>query len=178
MTQAQSMTKAQALQMILSDLKGTTFTSIDMSTEADLLGGTKNPMKGHVRKVTKGGNVMIFGMKQGSAYDNMVKRRMAQEGLDPTTFTLKPRSWGTRIEGTPFVEHKGETYLEVFFVHPGTSHYELDGKEIAPEFIEGLKPARAKGADQQGGIENEIMIRTIKCENILKIRADGNEHTL
>lgn len=178
MTQAQSITKAQALQQILSDLKGTTFTSIDMSTEVDLLGGAKNPMKGHIRKVTKGGNVMIFGMKQGSAYDNMVKRRMAQEGLDPTEFVLKPRKWGTRVDGTPFIEHNEATYIEVFFVHPGTSHYELDGKLIDAADIEGLKPARTKGADQQGGIENEIMIRTIKCENILAIRADGNEHTL
>ena len=172
------LTKAQALQNILAGLKGTTFTSIDMSTDVDLLGGAKNPMKGHVRKVTLGGNVMIFGMKTGSAYDNMVRRRMVQEGKDPATFELKARKWGTRVEGTPFIEHNGETYLEVIFVHPGQSHYELDGQPIDAKDIEGLKPARVKGEDQQGGIENEIMIRTIKCSNLLTIRADGEEHKL
>lgn len=173
-----NMTRTEVLKTILQDVKGTEFIGLDTSTEVTLLGGMKNPMKGRVRKVNVGGNVMVFGMKQGSAYDNMVRRRMAQEGLDPTEFELKPRKWGKRIEGTPFIEHNGETYLEVIYVHPGKTHYELDGVLTDEKFIEGLPPKREVGAEQQGGIENKIHIRTVKCANILAIRADGNSHEL
>lgn len=164
----------EVIQEILADVKGTSFISIDTATEPPLLGGKANPMKGHVRKVQVGSNVMIFGMKEGSAYDNMVKRRLTQEGKDPASFQLSERKWGTRVEGTPFIEHKGEMYLEVFFVKPGAVHYEHRGQQIDPAFIEGFNPR--EDTSVQGGLENKVVIRTVKLSNILAMKCNGSRH--
>jgi hypothetical protein len=159
---------------LLQDVKGTKLLSIDISTEPTLLGGKKNPMKGHVRKIQVGANVMVAGMKKGSVYDNMVRRRLAAEGKDPDAFELQERKWGKRVDGTPFIENKGELYLEVFYVKPGKVHYEHNGKQIDPAFIEGLPPAREEA--EQGGLEDKVIIRTVKLENILAMNVNGGRH--
>jgi hypothetical protein len=100
----------------------------------------------------------------------MVKRRMEKEGKDSSTFELKPRAWGTRIEGTPFVEHNEKTYLECFFISPGKSEYFLDGEPIQKEEIEGLEETKTPSEESQGGIENKIIIRTYSADSIEKIK--------
>ena len=86
-----------------------------------LTGGKKNPFQGRVKKITDGANVMIFSGTAQNGYENMVKRRMLEEGKDPDTFVLGKRAWGTRIGETPFIEHNGKHYLECVFISPGKS---------------------------------------------------------
>ena len=146
---------------------GATFIGIDTSTDPRLTGGAKNPHIGRVRKVTTGSNVMLFQNITGSAYDKMVKRRLEKEGKDPQTFTLSPRAWGTRIQGTPFVEHKGQYYLEVIYLHSGETHYELDGVETDPVLIQGLPKKGPEG--KQGGLTDKVIIRTFKLDSITRV---------
>lgn len=164
--------KLETAQIAFAQLKGGTFVGMDTETPVALKGGKKNPQQGRVTKVMQGAQVMSFSNTNGSAYDAMVRRRLAEEGKDPETFELGARAWGERITGTPFVEHKGEHYLEVIFMKAGAVQYQLDGVAVDAAAIEGL-PDRQEGA--QGGLERKVVIRTFKLENVVALRAYGKE---
>lgn len=164
------------LQALLKDVSGASIISIDTVTTPALKGGKSNPLQGQVRKVMIGANVMIFSMKNGgSAYEAMVQRRLAKEGKDPASFELGERAWGERIAGTPFVEHNGETYLEVIFLRAGKVHYTHGVRPIDKSEITGLQE-REEG--QQGGLDNKVVIRTFKAESIQAITINGARHVL
>lgn len=154
------------------EINGASFISIDSETVVQLRGGKTNPHKGRVTKRVTGSNVMIFQNKTTNAYENMVHRRLKQEGKDPASFELSPRAWGTRLEGCPFVQHKEELYLEVIFLKAGTTEYFLDGQPIAKSEIIGLED-HAEG--EQGGLDNKVIIRTYKCDSIRSITVN-KEH--
>lgn len=157
---------------VLENVNGGSFVGLDTMTVVPLKGGKKNPMQGRVTKVTRGSSVMVFTNKAKNGYQEMVKRRLAEEGKDPESFVLGQRVWGERIDGTPFVAHKDKKYLEAIFLRAGKSQYLLDGQPIAKEAIVGLEE-KSEGA--QGGLENKVAIRTYDLESIIGIRADGVE---
>jgi hypothetical protein len=160
------------LKSVIDQVRGTTFAGMDTVTEVKLKGGKKNPMQGRVTKVTRGANTMVFSTTQCSAYEDMVKRRMVKEGLDPDTFTVQKRKWGTRVGHTPFIEHNGTKYLECFFISPGKTEYQLDGTPIDPSEIQGL-PDTKPSESSQGGIEDKVVVRTFKLDSIQAIRIGG-----
>ncbi len=163
----------QTAQQIFGSLAGGTFAGIDTVTEVKLKGGKKNPHQGRVTKRMTGAQIMVFTNSETNAYDAMVRRRLAEEGRDPDSFQLGPRAWGTRIAGTPFVEHKGEYYLETIFMRPGAVEYQLDGAPIQKDQIEGLEEREA-APDSQAGLENKVVIRTFKLDSIVGLRAMGS----
>ena len=165
--------KLETVKAALATLAGGTFVGIDTVTEVKLSGGKKNPQQGRITKATTGSQVMCFSNTNGSAYDAMVKRRLAAEGKDPETFVLGPRKWGQRVTGTVFIEHEGAHYLEVIFMKAGTSLYLQDGYPIAKELIEGLPESREDNG--QGGLENKVVIRTYALDSIVAMRAMGQE---
>ncbi len=161
---------------IMERVNGATFIGIDTCTIPKLKGGKGNPHKDLAAKVMTGASVMVFTNKNSNGYDNIVRRRLEQEGKDPNSFQLSPRKWGTRIEGTPFVVHTnkdGETryYLEVIFLKPGNVHYELEGARINKADIIGLDEKNDEA--EQGGLDNKVIIRTFAIESIIKLRAFG-----
>lgn len=104
----------------LSQVNGSAIGSINSETAVTLTGGKKNPLQGRVTKRMEGGNVMCFTNSNSNAYNGMVKRRLAAEGKDPESFQISPRVWGERIKDTPFVDHKGQLYIEVIFLKSPT----------------------------------------------------------
>lgn len=155
------------LQNVINDnVNGGTFISLNTNTDVKLTGGKKNPLQGQVTKVTEGLNVMVFQNKRTHAYENMVNKRLGQEGKN-ADFEVGPRKWGTRMEGQPFVEHNGEHYLEVICLGAGTSHYEVNGNPVKAEDITGLPAPRPTSG--QGGLDNEVIIRTYKIGSITSI---------
>lgn len=168
------------IQEQISNFKGSQFVGLDTVTNVKLKGGMSNPMQNKVTKITKGSVVMLF--TSGKGYKNMVNRRLkVQNGGELTTVELfeaiaskefqpGPRQWGKRIDGTPFVEHKGKTYLECIFIKPGKTTYFLNGKEIAKEEITGL-PEKKEG--DQGGLKDKVIIRTFALESIIGVRKAG-----
>lgn len=147
---------------------------ITTSTEPRLTGGKSNPHLGRVRKINEGSKILFFRNTSGSGYNNMVKRRLEKEGKDPETFKLSPRAWGSRIPNTPFIEHKGNFYLEAIFVSSGKTHYELDGKKVDASEIQGL-PVRKES--HQGGLSenNKVVIRSFKLESLVKVSISHND---
>lgn len=165
-------------QMIFSNVSGASFVGIDTETAVTLTGGKKNPQQGRVTKRTTGSNVMVFQNKSINGYAAMVARRLANEGKDPDSFELQPRKWGKRIANTPFVEHEkdGEMqyYVEFIFLKAGDVEYLLDGKVVDKSTIQGLPVKRAPSG--QGGLEDQVQVRSFKLDSITKIRIDGNEY--
>lgn len=161
--------------LLTEHVNGSTFIGINTTTTARLKGGKGNPFKDRITKVNVGSNVMVFQNKTTNAYDNMVKRRLKKEGKSADSFSLSPRTWGTRIAGTPFVKHKENFYVEVIFLSNGHSHYEVDGvkSDIQPEWnLATTKP----DTNSQGGLSDKVIIRTFKVASITSITIDGNTY--
>lgn len=164
---------------VLSFMNGAAFIGFDSEVVVTLTGGKSNPMQGRVTKRSLGNSVMVFQNKRANGYKEMVQRRLAAEGKNPEDFQLSPRKWGERLPNTPVVRHTDKKtgqrkyYLEVIFLKPGVSEYFLDGQPIAKEDIEGLpeKPA----ASGQGGLEDQVQIRTFATDSLLAIRCDKQE---
>jgi hypothetical protein len=165
--------KIAVAQQAFENLAGGTFVGLDTLTKVPLKGGKKNIHQGRVTKHMTGATVMCFTNQKGSAYEAMVRRRLEQEGRDPN-FEVGPRAWGTRITGTPFVEHRGEYYLEVLFLKSGDISYLLDGLVVAKSAIQGLE-SPAVSENSQGGLENRVQIRSFSLESVLALRANGRE---
>lgn len=174
-----------ALELIFAQVNGASFISIDTTTvpvvrktltEARGANAVLNPHYGRVLKHGVGHNVMVFQNKKTNAYENMVERRLIQEGKDPTAFELSPRSWGQRVAGTPFVEHNEQLYLEVIFLKPGLTFYSLDGVRTDESVLQGVKLDHEEAA--QGGLDNKVIIRTFAFQSIKKIKIDGQTYTL
>lgn len=158
--------------IINDNLNGGTFISIDTLTPVKLTGGKSNPLQGRVTKRVTGSNVMIFQNKTVHAYDAMVKRRLMQEGKDPSSFVLGERKWGTREEGTPFITHNDKEYLEVIFLSAGDVELLVDGAPY-DGVINGL-PVHQEG--RQGGLDNKVIIRTYTVNNITAITVNHTRY--
>ena len=160
------------LQALINDnINGMTPIGLDTVTTPKLKGGKSNPMQGRVKKHMKGANVMLFQNKRVHGYEAMVKRRLVGEGKNPASFVLSPRKWGQRIPNTPFVEHNGNYYLEVIFLHAGEVEYTLDDQPIAVEDIVGLELNKKEA--HQGGLSDKVIVRTFKVEGIERVTING-----
>jgi hypothetical protein len=165
--------KFEDVKEIVDQVEGSGTFILDTKTVVKLKGGKKNLLQERVEKTTAGSEVVIYNKYDGNGYSDLIKAQMTNEGKDPSEFELKPRAWGTRIENTPFVEHKGNYYIECIFNKSGKSEYLVDG-EIYEDDIEGLPektvndPTKA-AIESQGGIETKIVIRTFSVEAIEKI---------
>lgn len=153
--------------LLTENVNGATFISISTETDPRLKGGKANPFVGHTVKVMTGANVMVFQNKRINGYDAMVKRRLEKEGKSSESFKLSPRTWGHRVPNMPFVEHKGNYYLEVIFLKSGDVHYEVDGVELDKKFIQGLPEEKEEA--HQGGLNDKVIIRTFKIDSIKSI---------
>lgn len=178
-------TTQSALIELLKSVNGASFISIDTLTIPTInktIGGRgkdaiPNPHYGRITKVMTNAVVMVFQNKTVNGYEAMIQRRLSQEGKDPASFTLGERKWGTRLENLPVVEHNGEYYLEVIFLKPGTAHYCLDGQVIHPADIQGMRVVD-KDETQQGGLDDQVIIRSFKFDSITRIKIDGNTFIL
>lgn len=174
------------LAALLARIEGCTFAALDTVTKPALKGGKANPMQGKVAKHMTGARVMLFTNKNSNAYANKVKRHLEKEGKNPESFKLGKLPWGERVKDTPFIENKGEHYLQVIFLEAGTVTYRatsriLDGdgnllyytgQVIDRESVQGL--SERTGSEHQG-LENEVIVRTFKIDSIRSIRAFQEE---
>ena len=158
----------KSIAQIFSAVNGNTIISMDTVTKPVLKGGKSNPLQGRVTKIMRGASVMVFQNKNTNGYEAMVKRRLEKEGKD-TNFKVGPRAWGTRVEGTPIVEHNGKTYLEVIFLRPGHVEYQIDGVTVDADMV-GEQPS---SNGDQGGLDNKVFIRTFAEDSITRLKVGG-----
>lgn len=164
------------VEQALQNVSGGSFVGIDTLTDVKLTGGKKNPHQGRVTKSMTGAQVMVFQNKNINGYEAMIRRRLEAEGKDPATFVLGERAWGQRLPNSPIVVHKKEDgtryYLEVIFLRAGEVEYFLDGQPIAPSAIQGL-PVQDRDPTAQGGLDNQVVIRSFGLDSITRLRIDG-----
>ena len=183
--------KKKTLREIFATVNGSSFVGLDTESKVTLKGGKKNPQQGRITKRTTGSSVMVFTNQEQSGYENMVQRRLIEEGKDPTSFSVGPRVWGKRVQGLPIVEHEkdgvSKDYLEVIFLKPGKSEYFQDGQPIDKKDIEGLPEEKEEKIEVpdpdeeptnrgQAGLANKVVIRTYAEDSILAVRIDGVEY--
>jgi hypothetical protein len=155
----------EQLKGVLSVRKGARFVTIIAETRVKLC-------TTHFGKVTKRSRVNgVIGF----SYSNSVNRQRGRECERPSDFELfvaQPRTWGTRLEGLPFVEYKGRFYLEVKVERSlGYNYFDGAGNEIATDEIEPyLLPWRASRTQD---LEKEVILRDYSLANILEVTADG-----
>src|SRR5688572_22261385 len=101
------------IEQALEALKGTTFIGLDTVTVPQLKGGKANPMQGKIEKLCTGSQVILYG---SPGYEAKVKRHLEAEGKDPEAFKAGKLPWGEHVQGTAFLSHKGELYLQVIFL--------------------------------------------------------------
>ena len=161
----------------VSNVNGSSFIGLDTVTVPTLKGGKKNPHQGRVTKRVIGSSVMVFQNKNTNGYENMIRRRLLNEGKNPDSFELSERKWGTRLENLPIVKHDKDAitkhYLEVIFLKAGKVEYLLDGSPVQKDSIIGLEES-AEG--EQGGLDNKVVIRTFEVNSIVRLRVDGAEY--
>ena len=182
--------KQYTLREIFATVNGSSFVGLDTESNVSLKGGKKNEYQGRVKKQVIGSQVMVFTNQAQNGYENMVQRRLIEEGKDPTTFEVGPRKWGTRVPNLPIIEHEKDgvmkEYLEVIFLSPGKTQYFLDDKPVTKEFlVENVTGFEVTDKDEeskepktgQGGLEKQVIIRTYSADSLLKVRIDGSEYT-
>jgi hypothetical protein len=104
-------------------VKGTTAATLTFETEPTMR-KTGNPFVGRVKRVTCV-NTML-----GTSY--AAKANGQSKGLP----------WGKRIAGTPLVEHKGQTYVQVVDPNTMRTHYLVP---VMTFNLKGMKRAAIKG---------------------------------
>lgn len=151
-------------------LKSAVICTLHTETELRML-KTGNIYYGRVRKRSKV-NVIV-----GCDYESAVNKQLVRESIPDApeeSFKAKPRVWGTRIHGTPFVTHNGTLYLETMVLRSLDHEYIVDGKSATPsqvEYIERMLGNRKEGESQP--IEKKVIWRDYKLGSIRAVKLGG-----
>jgi hypothetical protein len=148
----------EALQLLLARVNGCTFATIDSTTK---------PMPG-LRKVTTGTRVLLFTNKEGSGYEEIVKRRLIEAGKDPRNFVLSDLPWGEKIPNTPIIANRGFYYLQTIVLKPGQSVGYVGNREVNPDDY--CPPRRT---NQGLPKEDEVVVSTYRLDHIDRIALMG-----
>jgi hypothetical protein len=143
---------------------------LETLTEPDLrkssAAGMPNPFRGTLRKRTRLRAVL------NADYAKAVNARRVAEGK-PADFVPSARKWGTKVPGTPLLEHKGETYVEYLAAEVLSVAYELDGRPVEAKTLEPWLPARTPGGAQ--GLDDQVVVRSVKLANVAEVLPDGGD---
>jgi hypothetical protein len=166
------------------DIRGCRPISFVAETTPELKSG--NPFGGtcrthRLRKMSRVGGMI------GWVYENAVNNQRAREGkpCDPVTgevehFTPEARRWGVRrrrVDGSlsPFVDHKGETYLEVKVERSLQCEYRLDdGTPVDASLVEPWLPNKPEGRRQM--VDKPVILRDYSLSNIREVTINGETH--
>lgn len=152
----------QELVEFLKSLKGATSATIVAET-VPTMAKTDNPFVGKVIKRSVVNGVLNVH------YANSVNRQRVREDSAPD-FIPQERAWGTRIEGTPLVQHNSQYYLEVKCERAAVQYLAADGTEISKD---ALAPFLRERAAVNQELEKAVVLRDYKLENIKEMRVAG-----
>jgi hypothetical protein len=163
-----TLSKSELVENLLQ-VRGAKFTTIVSETDPRLK-KTDNPYYG-TKKIARVNGCINW------IYQNAVNNQRMREGQpsdsDGTVefFTPEPRRWGSRIHGTPLVEHKGHYYLELKVQRSLGYEYRLGAEVIDPSEIEPFIPKKTEGARQK--LAKPVILRDYSIISIRQITMDG-----
>lgn len=152
----------QLTKFLKTNTKGSNFCSLLTYTECKL---KKDAPVKELYKISK------VNVNVGFNYTNAVKSQMKKEGV-AGGFKSKGRAWGSHVENTPLIEHKGNYYLETrpissmgrkYFIVEGDKVKVID-KETAESWIQERKEAPGQP------VEKKVIVRDYKLGSLLQIK--------
>lgn len=146
---------------LLSRVRGCTFAALDAQT---------SPSPG-VRKVTMNEQVLVFSMRSGSGYEHMVKRRLAEIGRDPNSFSVGDLPWGRRVDNTPVIAHAGKYYVQMIVIRPGLSECFVGNHRVNCAAFGKKNPA---GYGQGLPDDRRVIVHTYCLDNIVRLTLLGD----
>lgn len=159
------------LQAVLNCRRGASFVTITAITEPDWkpIKAGDNPWRGVVKKRSVVNGVINW------QYESAVNRQRLREGLEPD-FESKPRAWGHRVHGTPWVEHKDKRYLELKVERVLCVEYvDEDGIVIDSALV---IPHIKEPKTSRQGVDKEVILRDYAATNIVAITFGGETHVV
>lgn len=138
---------------------------------------TNNPFYGRVVKV-QDLQASVGSWSYGQAVNNRRQKEWQNALLDdentpaPQDFVPAQRAWGQRVPNSPFVEHKGQLYVELS-VHNCLRQVYLDdkGNPVSKELLEPYLQKSKDGGRQE--LDNPVILRDVKVENIVSVTYGG-----
>lgn len=173
-----------ALETLLRGITRPVIVTVLAETEPEMVKkdretGDANPFADRVTKYA-----LVNGII-GCHYGNCVNNQRLREA-DPQTqeeaeavpvFEPLPRSWGTRLDGTPLVEHNDNLYLEVKVERVLNSGYKVDGRLATPaevaEIERYLPRRRSEGRRQE--VERPVVWRDYRLDHVVGLRLNGQQ---
>ena len=151
------------LEQVLREVNRATFVTIVAETQPRMR-KTDNPYAGHVIKRSRVNGAICW------IYKNAVQKQLDKQEID-VEFQPQERKWGERLQGTPFVEHKGKLYLEMKVERSLDSVY-IDvrtGEEVDKEKLQPFL---------QDPPDSVVVLRDYALENIKQIAMKGALHII
>lgn len=165
------------LETLLRNQRGTTAVALVAET-VPTMRKTGNPLAGNLVKLSRVSG--MIGFRYANSVNNQRLREETPELADGAIeqFEALPRTWGTRIEGTPLVEHKGRLYLEVKVERMLERQFRrIDTGEIVPdELVAPYLPERRESARQQ--VAKEVVLRDYKLDSIVQLSLRGEQYEI
>ena len=166
-----TMTRQDFVNMVV-ETNGARFASIVSTTDARVKktsndGSTTNPNFKDTIKTSKA--LVIINHN----YTNSVNNQRNREEDNATVFVAHPRAWGSRINGTSFVEHKDTLYLELKVESSLGYEYfnKTTGEHLDKDEVHSFITPRKESGRQQ--VDNPVIIRDYKVSNLDYITMNG-----
>ena len=179
---------ATDIQALLQNVNGTTFAGITQVTPVPLAAKNKHLS---ILKVTAS-SVQLFNNANSDIYGNQVRRKAeGAHGNDAAAveqFETQENYYEHDSACYSLVKHrsKGTEYLYCI-VNNAKSVYVMDGQLVdkqtvaqymTPSGARDLLNPKATVVNQTHGIEHDVIVRTVKLENIVRIAAAKQELTV
>lgn len=163
----------ESLKRLLQDRAGAEIISLTVRTQPRV--NKKNRQTGMPCPFVVVSKVINLNCILKTDYEKAVNKRRRAEGL-PDNFKVSDAAWHvTAPEGPPFVMNgknpSEQRYLKVRCLRLLETSYWADGKKISKSALSGWLPKKSTPKNQ--GVQNPIIIRTFKTENIQEIRKSG-----
>ena len=156
-------TDAQGIKNILLSFEGISLAGLETITDVKAL-KTGNPFKDKI--ILKQSR---FTANIGGRYHNWLKNQAKRENLD-VEFVIKPRTWGTKVEGTSLIYYDkfDKFYLEVLVKEVFETIYtDVDGNVLTKEQVKPFLPKKSE-SKTQAPLKKKVYLRDYTLTNIKK----------
>lgn len=161
--------------LLNENVVGAPFVTLLTNTEPSNMRKTNNPYWDRERKVWTIRKITRINGQINWSYANAVNNQRNREQTplnelgEVERFIPAPRQWGERINGTPFVYHNNNFYLELKAQNVYSVEYvHEDGHVVDVEELRQWIPTHEEGKRQQ--VEHPVILRDYKVTNIVEIK--------
>lgn len=160
----------------LATLVSRTIPEMNKNIIVDGVGKQVNPMLGRLEKLSR--SKIVINWKYENAVNNQRMREGTAAGVEVVMgFVAEPRKWGVRLDDSPFVENKGQLYLEAKVEKSLEHQFILDGKPVADSVVEAYIKPKAEGSGRQE-VEKAVILRDYKLASIEQLFCDGKVYLI